>query len=227
MVEPEETSVAREWLCKHVLMATKLCDHHNRYVCSNRGTVGGGVFYHACAKVILGGRELYPCGGRVKYVHHDPVSCRRRRKGKSQIWDIKIYLQVWRDSDLRKTVLARASSIYKRQTHPLVREGDPQNQDHNYQTNKYVVMSPRWSSTPRLTDWLTDRQSQYDFDFELVSYHVGLDVKGLPVNEDRSRWTQKLRNLHCWLVQVLLCSKTDEIKYNTIQSITRQHMVNT
>jgi hypothetical protein len=30
-----------------------------------------------------------------------------------------------RDSDLRKTALARASSIYKRQTHPFVREGAP------------------------------------------------------------------------------------------------------
>jgi hypothetical protein len=31
--------------------------------------------------------------------------------------------------------------------------------------NKYLVMSPRWGSTPRLTDWLTDRQSQCDFNF--------------------------------------------------------------
>jgi hypothetical protein len=32
-----------------------------------------------------------------------------------------------RDSDPRKTALARASSIYKRHTRPLVREGAPQN----------------------------------------------------------------------------------------------------
>jgi hypothetical protein len=38
-----------------------------------------------------------------------------------------------RDSDPRKTALARASSIYKRQTHPLVREGAPQKQDRNCQ----------------------------------------------------------------------------------------------
>jgi hypothetical protein len=30
-------------------------------------------------------------------------------------------------SDPRKTVLARSSSIYKRQTRPLVRKGAPQN----------------------------------------------------------------------------------------------------
>jgi hypothetical protein len=34
-------------------------------------------------------------------------------------------------------------------------------------SNKYLVMSPRWGSTPRLTDWLTDRQSQCDFDYDL------------------------------------------------------------
>jgi hypothetical protein len=42
---------------------------------------------------------------------------------KSQIWDSKIWSRVRRDSDRRKTTLARTSSIYKRQTHPLVREG--------------------------------------------------------------------------------------------------------
>jgi hypothetical protein len=42
--------------------------------------------------------------------------------------------RVARDSDLRKTALARASSTYKRQTRPLVREGAPQKQHHNFQT---------------------------------------------------------------------------------------------
>jgi hypothetical protein len=51
----------------------------------------------------------------------------------------------------------KASSIYKRQIRPLVREGPQQNQDHNCQTlmNKYLIMISRWGSTPRLTDWLT------------------------------------------------------------------------
>jgi hypothetical protein len=39
-----------------------------------------------------------------------------------------------RDSDPRKIALTRASSIYKRQTRPLVREGDPQKQDRNCHT---------------------------------------------------------------------------------------------
>jgi hypothetical protein len=38
-----------------------------------------------------------PCGGGVEYLHRDPASRRSRRKGKSQIWDSKIRLQVPRD----------------------------------------------------------------------------------------------------------------------------------
>jgi hypothetical protein len=36
-------------------------------------------------------------------------------------------------------------------------EGAPQKQDRNCQIviAKYLVMSPRWGSAPRLTDWLT------------------------------------------------------------------------
>jgi hypothetical protein len=55
------------------------------------------------------------CGGGFENLHREPASRRRRRKGKSQIWDP------------RKTRLARASSIYKRQTRPLVKEGTPEN----------------------------------------------------------------------------------------------------
>jgi hypothetical protein len=69
------------------------------------------------------GRHL--CGGGFEYLHRDPASCRRRRKGKSQIWDSK---------NPRNITLPRASSIYKRQTRPLVRESAPQKQDRNCQT---------------------------------------------------------------------------------------------
>jgi hypothetical protein len=60
--------------------------------------------------------QFYQCGGWVEYLHRDPASRRRRRKGKSHIWDSKIWSRVQRDSDPRKTALARTSSIYKRQT---------------------------------------------------------------------------------------------------------------
>jgi hypothetical protein len=82
--------------------------------------------YNERRKII--GRHV-PCGSGVEYLHRKPASRRRRRKGKSQIWESKMWSRVLRDSDPRKTTLARASSIYKRQTRPLVREGAPENQD--------------------------------------------------------------------------------------------------
>jgi hypothetical protein len=102
-------------------------------------------------------RERNPCGGGVEYFHRDPASRKRRRNGKSQIWDSKIWSRVPRDSDARKTAVGRPTSIYKRQTRPLVREGATQKQDRNCQIviAKYLVMSPRWGSNPRLSDWLT------------------------------------------------------------------------
>jgi hypothetical protein len=39
-----------------------------------------------------------------------PTSRRRRRKGKSQIWDSKIWLRVPRDSEPRKTALVRPAA---------------------------------------------------------------------------------------------------------------------
>jgi hypothetical protein len=97
-----------------------------------------------------------PCGGGVEYLHRDPASRRRRRKGKPQLWDSKIWSQVPRDSHPTKTALARASSIYKRQTRPLVREGAPQVQDRNcHASNKDLVVSPRWCFVPRQTGRLT------------------------------------------------------------------------
>jgi hypothetical protein len=52
----------------------------------------------------------------------------------------------------------------KRQIRPLVREGAPQRKNSNSQTESNI-----WSWAPdgaRHQDRLTDRQSQYDFDFD-------------------------------------------------------------
>jgi hypothetical protein len=65
---------------------------------------------------------LPPISSGVEYLHRDPASSRRRRKGKSQIWDGEIWSRVPRDSDPRMNALAKASSKCKWQTHPLVRE---------------------------------------------------------------------------------------------------------
>jgi hypothetical protein len=45
------------------------------------------------------------------------------------------------------------------QTRPLVREGAPKRQDSNFEKKNL------WSNVP---DWLTDRQSQCDFDFDYI-----------------------------------------------------------
>jgi hypothetical protein len=44
---------------------------------------------------------------------------------------VSFWSRVPRDSDPRKTTLARISSIYKRQTRPDVRQGAPQKHDRN------------------------------------------------------------------------------------------------
>jgi hypothetical protein len=134
-----------------------------------------------------------PCGGGVEYLHRDPASRRRRQKGKSHIWDSIIWSQAPRDSsDPRMTALASVSSIYKRQTCPLVREGAPPKQDHNCQTEKNI-----WSWAPdgaRHQDWLTDRQSQCDFDSDVTdsSVVVQLSVESQPVKKRLSRWKENL-----------------------------------
>jgi hypothetical protein len=97
---------------------------------NNWEIMGSGVFCETRTEVI--NREhriscIYnPCGGGVEYLHRDPASHRRPRKGKSKICDSKIWSRVPRDSDLRRTALVRASSMYKWQTRSLVREGAPQ-----------------------------------------------------------------------------------------------------
>jgi hypothetical protein len=55
-------------------------------------------------------------------------------------------------------VLARASSIYRSQTRPLVREGAPQEEDRNCHTsNKDLVVSPKWVLYSK-KDWPADRR---------------------------------------------------------------------
>jgi hypothetical protein len=98
-----------------------------------------------------------PCGGGIEYLHRDPASRRRRRKGKSQMWDSKIWSRDPRDSDQRKIALARASSIYKSQTRPLVREGAPQEDRNCHTSNKDLVVSPKWVPYTK-TDWPADRR---------------------------------------------------------------------
>jgi hypothetical protein len=74
------------------------------------------------------------------------------RLGESRIWDTKIWLWVPRDSDLRITALARASSNFKRRIPSLVGESAPHQQTCNCLT---VIKMRYWAPD----GWLTPRQT--------------------------------------------------------------------
>jgi hypothetical protein len=134
----------------------------------------------------------HPCRGRFEYLHRESASRRRRWKGKSQIWDSKIRSRVPRDSDPRKTMLARTSSIYKRQTRPIDRVGAPEKQDHNCQS----VISI-WS-------WAQDGARHQDLLIDWPSVAIWLWlwlwqwVHLWAIRWTVKTWAQKLKNLHCW-----------------------------
>jgi hypothetical protein len=136
-------------------------------------------FLHGPCKVVIKksskAERRTPCGGGVEYLHRSPASRTRRRKGKSRIWDSKIWSRVPLDSDPRMTALARTSSNCKQQTHPLVREGAPHQQTRNCLTViKILSWSPDGLFIPRHTGRLTvgrnvrlDRQKQHGSRVEL------------------------------------------------------------
>jgi hypothetical protein len=100
-------------------------------------------------------QNLVFCAWSVRKLHKE------NNTSSSVDWDSEIWSRVPRESEPRRPVLATASSIYKRQTRPLVREGAPQKQDRNCQTVINI-----WSWAPdgaRHQDLLTDRQSQCDW----------------------------------------------------------------
>jgi hypothetical protein len=73
----------------------------------------------------------------------NPASRIGRRKGKSRIWDSKIWPRVPRESDPKRTALAKERSNSKRQTRPLVREGAP-----HQQTRSCLTVIKIWSYAP-------------------------------------------------------------------------------
>jgi hypothetical protein len=109
----------------------------------------------------LGRQRQNPCGGGVEYLHRDPASRRRRRKGKSQIWDRKILSQAPRDYDRERLRWQRRAAHTK--DRPVLSSERASHGMKNVtvrrilysERKKYLVISPRCSSTPRLTDWLT------------------------------------------------------------------------
>jgi hypothetical protein len=112
-----------------------------------------------CLEVIrktTGATREIPYEGEVEYLHRSPASRRRRRKGKSRIWDNKIWSQVPRDSDPRMAALARVSSNFKRQTRHLIRESVSHQQIRNCLTVIQIwLYAPYGCFIPRQTGRLT------------------------------------------------------------------------
>jgi hypothetical protein len=115
------------------------------------GTVGT-INFSSCS--LRGGRIL-PCGGGVEYLHHNPASRRRRRKGNSRIWDSKIWSKVPREPDLKMTALARTRRNCIRQTRPLVRESSRINKPATVWLIKIWSQAPDGCFIPRQTGRLT------------------------------------------------------------------------
>jgi hypothetical protein len=167
------------------------------------GPLRWGVFYTVRPpKTRVDRRQLTerdPCGGEFEYLHHDPANHSRRRKGKSQIWESKIWSRVPRDSEPRKTALARASSMYIWQTRSLVREETSQKQDRNCQT---VINIWTWAPNGArhqdlLTDWLTVSRNVTLTLTERVQKCRSEDRIRQQTEERNTREFQKARGARC------------------------------
>jgi hypothetical protein len=121
----------------------------NVFICGPCRGVTSRTSLEICCDVIL---DRLPCEGGVEYLHRKPMSRRRRRKGKSRIWDNKIWSRVSRDSDPKMTALARVRSSCKRQNRPLVTE-DAAHQE----TRTCMTVIEIWSWA--LSGGLTRRQT--------------------------------------------------------------------
>jgi hypothetical protein len=143
---------------------TRLCNPFLRNGSVNTATTIGYCWkpcflFGPCRVVIKKGSvENNPalCGGGVEYLYSSPASRRRRRKGKSGIWDSKIWSRVPRDSDPRMTVPAKASDNCKRHTRPHQREHHTSTNPQLSDSNKNLAVSPRCVLYSK-TEWPTDR----------------------------------------------------------------------
>jgi hypothetical protein len=98
-----------------------------------------------------------PCRGGVEYFLRSPASRRRRRKGKSRIWDSK-YGGESRGTRTQELLYWRAPAAIVNDRPVLSSESAPHQQTRNCLTvNKDLVVSPRWVLYSKI-DWTTDRR---------------------------------------------------------------------
>jgi hypothetical protein len=115
-------------------------------------TLPGLRYLNSCSESQM---DWLPCRGGVEYIHRNPASRRRRRKGKSRIWDSKIWSRVPRDSDPKMTALARARSNCKRHSPCRQRKRPTSTNPQLSDSNENLVVSPRRCFIPRRTGRLT------------------------------------------------------------------------
>jgi hypothetical protein len=118
-MKPEGTSMVRQKLGKHFPAATNTQTSIDEPVSMQRICKYATIVVHRNG-VLCSARAKY--GDGVEYLHRSLACRRRRREGKSRIRGSKIWSRVPGDLGPRITALTRASSNYKRQTCPLVRE---------------------------------------------------------------------------------------------------------
>jgi hypothetical protein len=165
IAEPEKTSVARQWLCKHDSTATKSRDRNNRYTRDYRGTVGSGIFYWACAEAYQENRNWlrhkllhYPAETRVEAGSNTSTVNLRvvagDEKGSLKSETVK-YGRESQGTRTRERLRWLGPVAYTKDRFVLSSERAPHKKKTVSNSNKYLVMSPRWGSTPRLTHRLT------------------------------------------------------------------------
>jgi hypothetical protein len=101
---------------------------------------------------------FYPCGGEVELLHRDPASRRRRRKGKSQIWDSKIWSRDQRDSDQEGLRWRGPVAYTNDKPVPCQRGRSKETELQLSKSNKYLAVCPRWVLYSRI-DWPTNCRS--------------------------------------------------------------------
>jgi hypothetical protein len=74
-----------------LLLETVLCNQLLGNSNSWTTTIETGVFSMWSAPRSYLEDSQYPCGGEVEYLHRTSASRRTRRRGKTQIWDSKIW----------------------------------------------------------------------------------------------------------------------------------------
>jgi hypothetical protein len=90
--QSKQPAIAKQLLCKHVNVEAEADETPELFLEKQHATIEDlleAVFSMLSKPTLYSDgptcKLTHPCGGGVKYLHRDPASRRRRRKGKSEI----------------------------------------------------------------------------------------------------------------------------------------------